>query len=247
MIIYLLTNRTNGKYYVGQTTQPLCDRLRQHAADAQRKTGRLQQAIRKYGIDTFDVEILARASSYAELDELEKLWIAISGADKSGIGYNSTSGGKRFHMTDEVRSKLSAAHAGKHLSEAHKAKLRGKVAWNRGTKGLTKAWNKGISASPEEKERLIQMRRAQTMTPERRARISTTMKGRMPSCVRPGTPARNRGVPHSPETIEKLRQIAFGRKATPETRLKMSLAQKGRLKPRRQVAVDAARIQAGGK
>lgn len=47
MIIYLLTNRANGKYYVGQTVQALRDRLKQHEIDSKRKNGPLQAAIRK--------------------------------------------------------------------------------------------------------------------------------------------------------------------------------------------------------
>ena len=224
MIIYLLTNRANGKYYIGQTIQPLCERLRQHVTDAKRKCGPLQTAIRKYGFDGFDVEILAQAQGLDDLNSLETLWILLTAAINRATGYNCTTGGLNHTRTDDTREKLRLAHTGRKQSpetiakrvaalsgrkrtgkalENLKAGARkredgyteeqrkrrservcgvptGTAPPNKGKKGVQVAWNKGRKATEEERRRLLDMRCRQVYTPERRAKTSATMKGRMP-------------------------------------------------------------------
>jgi group I intron endonuclease len=225
MIVYLLTNRANGKHYIGQTIQPLRVRLAQHTVDARRKSGPLQTAIRKYGMDGFDAEILAEVENIDELNSLETLWILIAGATKRTIGYNCTSGGMNHRRSEETLAKMSASRRGRKQSpeavarrvtamrgkkrsgqalENIKAGARkreaayteeqrryrskrfcgvptGRAPWNKGKKGVQVPWNKGKRATEEERLRLIDIRRNQVITPERRARISASLKGRMPA------------------------------------------------------------------
>jgi GIY-YIG catalytic domain len=56
--IYCLTNRVNGKQYVGQTGLTVAERMRYHRQHAVEGRGPpvLSSAIRKYGFDAFDVE-----------------------------------------------------------------------------------------------------------------------------------------------------------------------------------------------
>jgi len=136
MIIYLLTNRANGKYYIGQTLQPLCKRLKQHVTDAERKRGPLQMAIRKYGIDGFDVEILAQAQCVDDLNSLETLWILLTSATSRAIGYNCTTGGLNHIRTEDTRGKLRLIHTGRKQSPETIAK---RVASLRGRKRTGKA------------------------------------------------------------------------------------------------------------
>lgn len=142
MIVYLITNLTNGKIYVGQTTQPLRIRWWQHIYYA--KAGKkmvLFDAIRKYGETSFSIKEIDRAASLQELNELEIFHIEHLRANVQGVGYNSTSGGagttplsqetrekmgkairSRF-VTAETRAKISASSKGKKLSTECKAKL----------------------------------------------------------------------------------------------------------------------------
>ncbi|QJT70411.1 hypothetical protein [Microcystis phage MaeS] len=93
MIIYLATNRVNGKKYVGLTTFPLSTRKSIHKYEANKKNSpfRFHCAIRKYGFDSFDWDIIDSATSETELFEKEKEWVIKFDSFKNG--YNSNEGG----------------------------------------------------------------------------------------------------------------------------------------------------------
>ena len=70
MIIYKITNKINGKVYIGQTIQPLKKRWNLHRA---KKSGcpALTRAFEKYGKDNFDICIIDHAHAREELDNKE--------------------------------------------------------------------------------------------------------------------------------------------------------------------------------
>ena len=122
MIIYKITNKINGKVYVGQTARSLNIRWAQHISASNNGSKlHLHCAIRKYGVDNFIVEVIDTATSKEELDCKEKYWISYFGSTDNNIGYNCSYGGesnpmdfqptKDFHdkrMRDfSVRSKIS--------------------------------------------------------------------------------------------------------------------------------------------
>lgn len=110
MIIYKLTNKINGKIYIGQTIKSFEERLRGHIYDAQyrKKTSesRLSNAIRKYGIDNFEKEIIYTASSIEELNEKEEFYIKHFNSTNREIGYNIKYGGNNYTMPIETRRKI---------------------------------------------------------------------------------------------------------------------------------------------
>jgi len=58
-IIYMLTNKQNGKFYIGITSEGLNHRFQGHVRKARFKsTSNLHQAIAKYGADVFSKEVL---------------------------------------------------------------------------------------------------------------------------------------------------------------------------------------------
>ena len=93
MIIYKVTNKVNGKIYIGKTIQSLHDRWSRHVNDAM--TNRLDthfaRAIRKYGQENFIAEVIDTADSKEELSEKEKYWI--ERYQSYSNGYNETIGG----------------------------------------------------------------------------------------------------------------------------------------------------------
>jgi group I intron endonuclease len=111
MIVYLITNLTNDKVYVGQHQgDDLLSRWKDHCAYA-RSGGRfiLSNAIRKYGEDGFSVSLLATANSRKELDSLERIWITLLHSYDSSYGYNMTRGGDGWHgICEESMEKLKA-------------------------------------------------------------------------------------------------------------------------------------------
>lgn len=74
MLIYIATNKINGKQYVGQTVSSLKVRKRSHRHEAKKNKNNgmyITKAIRKYGMDGFDWTILH--DNITNIDDLNKL------------------------------------------------------------------------------------------------------------------------------------------------------------------------------
>ena len=122
MFVYKVTNRVNGKVYIGQTTRTIAIRWKQHCNPANDQCLALHRAINKYGKENFTVEQIDVASDSEELNKKEQYWIAHydSIAPK---GYNMTTGGGQGEIAEETRYRLGNANRGKHLSEETKKKM----------------------------------------------------------------------------------------------------------------------------
>lgn len=93
MIVYLATNKVNGKKYVGITKNTLEQRKIQHMHTANTQKGsKFQKALRKYGVDGFTWEVIDTAITYEELLWKEMFYIKKYNSYENG--YNSTSGGE---------------------------------------------------------------------------------------------------------------------------------------------------------
>jgi group I intron endonuclease len=123
-IIYLLTCQKTGKTYVGQTTRGIKSRIKGHL-DQMRHGSQLpiHRALRKYGYENFEVRVLEECLSVDSLNEAESRWIATYGSFGPS-GYNCTSGGEGYAVSDETREKVSRARSGKAMSEDTKGKIR---------------------------------------------------------------------------------------------------------------------------
>ena len=89
--IYLIKNKINGKGYVGKTQLTISERWRQHCSDAFKprcEKRPLYAAIRKYGIENFEVSKLEQTD---KPNEREIYWIEKLGTFHDG--YNATHGG----------------------------------------------------------------------------------------------------------------------------------------------------------
>lgn len=104
--IYKVTNKINGKVYIGQTIQSVKDRWYRHCgkrgiSKAEMNT-HFKRAILKYGKDNFTIEVLETCDSTL-LNDREKYYIKLY--DSFNKGYNSTLGGtdgyKPFKTTKE--------------------------------------------------------------------------------------------------------------------------------------------------
>lgn len=120
MIVYKITNKINGKIYIGQTVRSLEKRWSCHCS-ASSKCLAISRAIQKYGKDNFSIEVIDTATSKNELNEKEKYWIAYY--DSVNCGYNCTYGGDGVVATDEVKRKISLANTGRKLSKESRRKL----------------------------------------------------------------------------------------------------------------------------
>lgn len=135
-LIYKLTNVRNGKVYIGQTTQTAERRFSEHASRAKmgNRDHKLYLAIKKYGIEAFEMEVLCCALDAKYLDELEISFI--KEYNSFNRGYNSNAGG--CSVSDATKKKLSAIFTGRKLLWANKI-------WaSRRANGTDKAHNKGV-------------------------------------------------------------------------------------------------------
>lgn len=94
--IYRFRNKVNNKSYVGQSVK-IGKRIREHLCALQ-NTGRqyaIHKAIVKYGIENFEIEILATFEQREDLRKILNLaeQIFISFYDSFENGYNETAGG----------------------------------------------------------------------------------------------------------------------------------------------------------
>ena len=190
--IYVHTNTVNGKSYVGQTTAGVsnrwCDQVKitrwpKHVG----YNYPLSRAIRKYGQDAFEHQILAVAKTKAELDNLERIWIILLNTRENG--YNIVAGGEGklggAHspetcaqisrnrkgkalgnrnaagtvQTPEMRQRKSEANLGHHFSASHNEKIR------QARMGVKRpdvtAWNNRRWSNPAAHEKASQLAKAQ--------------------------------------------------------------------------------------
>lgn len=177
--IYQITNVKTGDYYIGSSVNMSvrwCHH-KKNAVNGSKKSPHLYSAMRKYGTEKFECKPLIICES-SDLHQYEQRLLDVH-YGKSTC-YNCS-------------PSADAPWRGRKMSESMKLKL------SKSMKGRT-AWNKGISRTSEEKQRIG---------------IATkiAMSKLDNSC--------------SDETKRKLSRILTGRTFSDETKKKMSLAKKG--------------------
>ena len=103
MVIYCITNKINGKQYVGQTTYSMYGRWLYHLKRANKY---FLNSIKKYGKENFDITQIDQASTIEELNEKEKYWIK----ELNTVfphGYNFEIGGKNSLSHSTTKKLLS--------------------------------------------------------------------------------------------------------------------------------------------
>jgi group I intron endonuclease len=112
-IVYLVLERTSGMGYVGVTCKTLKIRWEQHIRDSRRgngSSGSLQEAIRRYGRESFDVLVLQENVHSDEVKRAEHTWIFLK-STMSPLGFNKLEGGRGvcgYRCTDDERKAMSA-------------------------------------------------------------------------------------------------------------------------------------------
>lgn len=231
-IIYCITNLVNGKRYIGQTTMPLYKRWHAH----KKANGRcisIAAAIKKYGVDAFEIIEIDRAFSREELDEKEVAHIAAANTLDPQFGYNLRPGGMSATFSEETRALMSARKKGGTLAEEHKAKiaLAGKGRRHSEASIQKQSLAKlGKPKSPEHRANMCKPRPAFVMSDSHKQAISAAATGAIFSDARrekisTALTGRKKG-PLSEETKAKLSLVNKGTTRTPEQRQRMSEGRK---------------------
>lgn len=87
MFIYKIENKIDGKFYIGKTSKTLEERFRKHLYNHLDGQTYLYKAMRKHGIENFDISLVEEVTE--DLDSREKYWIA-----ELNPTYNMTLGGE---------------------------------------------------------------------------------------------------------------------------------------------------------
>lgn len=122
-LIYQITNKINGKKYIGQTKRTLECRVREHKRDFNRLNFYLYSALRKYDFENFQWSILEDNIQPEDLNDREKYWIKELNTFAPN-GYNLTSGGGQGREVSlETRRKISNSRKGIVFSEEHRRNM----------------------------------------------------------------------------------------------------------------------------
>jgi len=200
--VYLVSNKLNGKQYVGQTINP-------HLPIGHGRI--MKSAYKLHGKDNFDYEPLCTSiENRATLNAIERFWIAVLHTVVPN-GYNIELGGSEGSTwTEERRRKHSLALTGR----IHRRPLGSKS----GAKG--KKW------SEENKRKLSEVLKGRASvnkgikhTEETKAKMSASQKAHWAKVESP-----NKGRKHSEETKAKMRASRAKRVYSDEDKMKISQA-----------------------
>ena len=109
--IYKITNKINGKIYIGKTSLPkIEDRMQQHIRDSKKircEKRPLYDAFNKYGIENFTIEEIEQVANDDIASQREQYWIENLRTYigfKDSVGYNATLGGdsRRLYNYNEL-------------------------------------------------------------------------------------------------------------------------------------------------
>ena len=116
MIIYKITNKINQKIYIGESTRTIEERWSDYVRELKfsKKPRPIINAMRKYGIDNFSIEVIEEnIQTKEQLDSLEKHYIKLYESCNPKNGYNIENGGNGIGKhAESTKLKISLAQRG---------------------------------------------------------------------------------------------------------------------------------------
>lgn len=183
--VYCHVHRESGRRYVGVTKKTWRQRWNQHVYTstklAKKGWSHFANAIRKYGPDAFDHEVLETCGTLEEANEAEARWIERFGTRDPEKGFNIKKGGD--HRPHPIRNPWDRSEYRRKASVASKRKWEDPGFRAAVTAGVTEAWK-----DPSHRERMSEISREVNARPEVKAAISAA------ASFRPGKSSRFRGV-----------------------------------------------------
>lgn len=101
--IYIITNKINGKVYIGKSND-IERRIKEHFFRKSQRDCTIDQAIDKYGVENFEWEVVVECS-IQDIDDYEIRWIDFYKG--RGNCYNIDGGGQRTHGSYNGNAKLT--------------------------------------------------------------------------------------------------------------------------------------------
>lgn len=105
--VYKITNKLNGKIYIGITKRGFEKRIKEHIQEATQKLSNytIHKAIRKYGKEGFTYEVIEQVDTEESAKEREIFWIQHYNSWREG--YNDTPGGD---LNTQLKGENSSRH-----------------------------------------------------------------------------------------------------------------------------------------
>lgn len=178
MIIYIAKNKITGKAYIGQTIGSLVRRINQHANS--NRQDYFHKALRKYGKENFEWEVLEKAADIEHLNQLEAAYIAKYNT-LIPYGYNLATGGSNSKHNERTRKRLSDLAKLQWSNEESKSKILNAILESpkaieaRKQNGLNR---KGVVHTEASKEKMSIAQKKKVMSNEAKQKISETLKAR---------------------------------------------------------------------
>ena len=179
--IYCIICKINGKKYVGQTIKKVSYRFNEHA----RANSLLGKAIRKYGRENFEIEVLEECYSFDELNTAEIKWIQEMDC-KHPNGYNRTDGGEGLlNPCEDIREKKAKASKGnknalgrKHTEDEIERIRNSNLGQKRSAETCENIRQSklGTKASDETKFKMSQKRKGKKFSQEHKDNLSASRK-----------------------------------------------------------------------
>lgn len=215
--IYKFTCLNNGKIYIGESIN-LHGRIGDHRRSSEKEKGKcyFDNALIKYGWDSFNIEILEifenfnKETDNDKLLDIESKYMEQFNSTDKNKGYNvckysmDSTGIPKPPRTETHRANMSLAKRGK-SNGPHKKESIEKMS-------ISKLGKKRPEFSEEWKQNIGKGHVGLVMSEEAKQKISLAHKGK----------------PKSKESVEKMRQSLIGKKASDETKEKMSRSQRGK-------------------
>jgi len=226
MIIYKITCKVNNKIYIGQTIKTVEQRWKEHVGTSIKGQSLFCRAIRKYGPDSFLVEVIESCSTEEDLNLREIFWIK-EFSSFGDNGYNLTEGGQGcsgYHHTKDMKLHLSEIHKGRKFSDEH-------------LKNLGLAQKERMKRSPhseEARKKMSEGARNRKISEEHKKIISES--NRLRALKNPMSGERRNSFKErmqSIEAAEKRKESMKNFRHSEETKKKMSEKKKGRKLPPR--------------
>lgn len=179
MFIYKAQNKINNKIYIGTTNVDLDKRIYQHWGHPKYSFGK---ALRKYGIQSFEISIIDSTLLREIANEKEQYWIKFYDC-KTPKGYNLTDGGEgnSSKRSEEVRQKIRIKGIGRRHSEETRKRLseifKGHKISEETRKKISKA-NKGNHHSEETKRKISENLKDRHLSKETKRKMSKAKKGK---------------------------------------------------------------------
>jgi hypothetical protein len=206
--VYVLTNKINGKRYVGigMSKSGIQGRWKKYKNYNCKQQIKLYNALKLYGVDNFTFEVVLETGDIDNAKRSEMYLIDVWNLQEDG--YNMTAGGDGCNglkhsdetkqklreisknMSEETKKKIGDAHRGRKQCEEH---IRNGVEARKGYKHSEEtkqkigksnkgsvSWNKGGICSEETKLKMSKSQKGKEKSEEHKRKIGESQKGRVP-------------------------------------------------------------------